>query len=68
MVFIFPIAIWLGIITIISLFTTLSLGIAVHIFNKNVFRYHMFFAFFTASVALVHLVFAVLLWFYGIVI
>lgn len=68
MVFIFPLAIWLGILTIISLFTTLSLGIAMYNFKKDVFKYHRFFAFFTASIAIIHFIFAVLLWFYGIII
>jgi hypothetical protein len=68
MVFIFPLAIWLGIVTIISLFTTLSLGIAVFYFRKNVFKYHKNLAFFTAIVAIIHLIFAVLLWFFGVLI
>ena len=63
-----PLAIWLGIITIILVFTTASLGIAVHIFKKNVFRYHKFFAFTTLVFAAIHATFAILLWFYGIVI
>lgn len=61
-----PLAIWFGILTIISLFTTASLGIAVHKFNKNVFRLHMFFAFLTLTLAIIHLIFAYLLWFKGI--
>jgi hypothetical protein len=61
-----PLAIWLGILTISSLFTTLSLGIAMFYFRKNVFKYHRFFAFLTAFLAIAHLIFAVLLWFYGI--
>jgi hypothetical protein len=68
MVFVFPIAIWFGILTIISLFTTLSLGVAFHKYHKNVFKYHRFFAFLTGALALVHLVFAYLLWFMGIII
>lgn len=68
MVFYFPLAIWLGIATIVSLFTTLSLGIALHNFHKNVFRYHRFFAFFTGLMAIIHMIFAILLFFYGIVV
>jgi hypothetical protein len=68
MLFNIPIAIWLGIITFISLFITFSFGIAMHHFKKNVFRYHKFFAFFTVSVAVAHVIFAILLWFFGIVV
>lgn len=63
-----PLAIWLGFATIISLFTTASLGIAMHFYNKNVFKYHRFFAFSTLTLAVFHLVFAFMLWFLGIVI
>ncbi len=66
MLFNIPTAIWLGIITFISLSITLSFGIAMHHFKKNVFKYHRFFAFFTLSIAIVHAIFAVLLWFFGI--
>jgi hypothetical protein len=63
-----PLAIWLGFLTISSLFTTVSLGISMFYFRKSVFKYHRFFAFLTASLAIIHLIFAVLLWFFGIVI
>jgi hypothetical protein len=68
MVFVFPLAIWLGIITIIFLFTTLSLGIALHVFGKNVFKYHRLFAFLTASAAVIHMIFATLLYFFNMLI
>jgi hypothetical protein len=68
MVFVFPLAIWLGFVAITSLFTTVSLGVSMYYFKKNVFKYHRFFAFFTASIAVVHFIFAVLLWFYGVLI
>ena len=61
------VAIILGIATFISLFTTVSLGIAYHTFKKNVFKYHRFFAFTTASLATVHAIF-VYLWLSGIVV
>jgi hypothetical protein len=61
MVFIFPLAIWLGIAAIISLFTTLSLGVAYYHFKKNVFKYHRFFAFLTGAIAVIHAVFAMML-------
>jgi hypothetical protein len=63
-----PLAIWFGILTIISLVITGILGLAVYKFKKNVFKYHMFFAFLTISLAIVHLIFGVMLWFFGIVI
>lgn len=63
-----PLAVWLGILTITSVFTTAGLGIAMHVYNKNVFRYHKFFAFLTITLALIHAIFALLLWFFGIVI
>jgi hypothetical protein len=61
-----PLAIWFGVATIISLFITLLLGIAMHKFRKNVFRYHMFFAGLTGTLAIVHLILAYMLWFMGI--
>ena len=63
-----PVAIWLGLSTISSLLITFSLGIAMFYFQKNVFKVHRFFAFLTVILASVHLIFAVLLWFFGIVI
>ncbi len=60
-----PLAIWLGILTITLLTITLSLGVALHFFRKNVFKYHMFFAFATGISAVVHVIFAVALWFFG---
>lgn len=66
MLFGIPTAIWLGFLTIISLFITLSLGIAMHNFKKNVFKYHKFFAFLTGIIAIIHMIFAILLWFFGI--
>jgi hypothetical protein len=61
-----PIAIWLGFLTYACLATTVSLGIAFHVFNKPVFKYHRFFAFTTITIATIHLVFAFLLWFMGV--
>ena len=63
-----PLAVWFGILTITSLFTTLSLGIAMHVFKKPVFKYHRFFAFLTGTLAVIHLIFAFMLWFLGIII
>lgn len=63
-----PLAIWFGILTIASVFTTASFGIAVHVFRKNVFKYHKFFAFLTMTLAVIHAILALMLWFFGIVI
>ena len=63
-----PTAIWLGFVTLISLFVTLSLGVAMHRYKKNVFRYHRFFAFFTGTIAVIHAIFAIALYFFGILV
>ncbi len=63
-----PTAIWLGLLTILSLFVTFSLGIAMIKFRKDVLRYHMRMAFITITLAVIHLVFAVALWFFGVAI
>lgn len=63
-----PLAVWFGILTLISLFITFSLGIAMHVYKKPVFKYHKIFAFITITLAFFHAVFALLLWFFGIVI
>jgi hypothetical protein len=68
MLFDVPTAIWLGIATISSLLITFSFGIATFHFQKNVFKFHRFFAFLTVILGSVHLVFGVLLWFFGLVI
>ena len=63
MIFGLPLAVIFGILTIISLFTTASLGIATHVYKKNVFKFHMFFAFTTLTLALIHLI-LVFMWLY----
>jgi len=63
-----PLAVWFGMLTIILLFVTASLGVAVFKFHKNVFKYHKLFAMLTVGFAIIHLVLAVMLWFFGIVI
>jgi hypothetical protein len=68
MIFAIPLAIIFGILTVVSLFITASIGIAVHIYNKNIFKFHMFFAFLTLTLAIIHLIFAYLLWFRGVAI
>lgn len=63
-----PLAIWMGFLAAILLFVTLFLGIAVFHFKKNVFKYHKIFAFLTALVVIAHIILAISLWFFGIVI
>jgi hypothetical protein len=62
-----PLAIWLGLLAITLLFATLFLGVAM-MHGKASLKYHKAFAFATGAAALVHLVFAVLLWFYGVMV
>jgi hypothetical protein len=57
----FPLAVWFGIITIISLVITAVFGILFHNYHKPVFRYHKFFAFFTIIIAIIHII-LVILW------
>ncbi|MDO8528536.1 MAG: hypothetical protein Q7S06_01430 [Nanoarchaeota archaeon] len=61
-----PLAIWLGFLTFGCLITTASFGIAFHVFHKNVFKYHKFFAFLTIGLATTHFILAGLLWFFGV--
>jgi hypothetical protein len=61
-----PLAIWMGILTITLLFITLVLGIAVIRFRKNVLKQHKILAITTACVAIIHMILAALLWFFGI--
>ncbi|MFH0832864.1 MAG: hypothetical protein V1900_04045 [Candidatus Aenigmatarchaeota archaeon] len=63
-----PLAIWFGIITVISLFITAYFGIAMYIFKKPVFKQHKIFAFITVILAVVHSILAAMLWFFQIVI
>lgn len=59
-----PLAMWFGILTIISLFVTLGLGLAVHKFQKPLLPQHKAFAMATVSLAIVHLVLVILLFFF----
>jgi len=68
MIFGIPLAIILGIATIISLFITASLGLIVYKFHKPVFSYHKLFALIAISLAVVHSILAYLLWFRGVLI
>ncbi len=61
-----PLAIWFGILTIISLFITALFGLLTYKYNKNLFKIHITFAFITLALAIIHLVFAYLLFFKGI--
>lgn len=65
MLFGIPLAIYLGVATIISVFITASFGIAMHVYKKDVFNHHKFFAFTALTLAVIHAVFAFMLY-YGI--
>ncbi|MDD5193111.1 MAG: hypothetical protein PHF67_00845 [Candidatus Nanoarchaeia archaeon] len=63
-----PLAIWFGILTIITVFITASFGIATNVFHKDVFKYHKIFAFISLTLAVIHAILAIMFWFYGIAI
>jgi len=67
MLFNIPFAIWLGIAALISFTATISFGIAMFYFKKKVFKLHRIFAYITLIIVLIHVIFAILLWFLGIV-
>jgi hypothetical protein len=50
----FPITIFFGILTIISLFITTALGLIYHYLHRPVFRYHKLFALITVILAIIH--------------
>jgi hypothetical protein len=68
MLFNVPFAIWLGIAALISLVATMSFGVAMFYFKKKVFKVHRIFAYLTIIIVIIHVIFAILLWFYGLVI
>lgn len=63
-----PLAVWLGALTFTSLLITLALGVAVQVYKKPLLKKHMLFAKITAVLAVVHVTFAILLWFFGVLI
>jgi hypothetical protein len=68
MVFVFPLAIWIGILTFISFIITLFLGLSVYKFNKPWIKVHLTFAGITFVLAIIHVIFVVLLFYFGYVI
>lgn len=68
MIFGFPLANIFGMLTGLSLFLTAGFGIAYHVYRKQVFGYHKFFAFLTLTLAVIHMVLATLLFFGKLVI
>ncbi len=67
MVFLIPLAIWFGFLTFIFFVTALILG-TLALKGKVKISTHRAFAITTLIIALIHIVFAILLWFFGIVI
>jgi len=63
-----PLAILFGILALLSFVITLSLGVARSYFKKNFFKYHRIFAYLTIIFVIIHLAFAILLWYFGIVV
>ncbi len=45
---------WMGIVLLVSILTTVSLGIAMAVFGKDVFLAHMIFGGLSAALAIVH--------------
>ncbi|MEK6906659.1 MAG: hypothetical protein AABW81_03490 [Nanoarchaeota archaeon] len=68
MVFIFPLAVWFGILTILSLFTTACFGILTYKYKKPFFKKHMSFAFLTLVLAIIHAILVILWIYFGIII
>ena len=68
MFFNIPLAIWLGLLALLSFFITISFGLAFFYFKKKVFKYHRFFSYLTVFIVIIHVIFAVLLWFFGMAI
>jgi len=63
-----PLALWLGMLTLILLVIAFSLGIAVMKFGKPVLKHHVRMAVIAMSLAVVHAIIAALLWFFGLAI
>lgn len=62
----YPLAMWIGIITFISLSLSIAFGIALHKYHKPVFRYHMLFAFLTIILAAIHVILVILMLYFGV--
>jgi hypothetical protein len=67
MVFLIPLAIWLGMLTFVFLVITAILGILV-LKGKAKFECHRTLAIITICLAVLHVIFAILLWFFAVVI
>jgi uncharacterized membrane protein len=63
-----PLAIWFGFATGAFFILTVTFGILFFYFKKPLFPYHKYFAFITIALAVIHIILAVLLWFFGITI
>jgi hypothetical protein len=57
--------IWAGILALIALLIQTGLGVAMTVFNKPVLKYHKIFGFILLIVAIIHVVLAIMLWFFG---
>ena len=66
MLFNVPLAIWLGIVALIILGATMAFGVAMFYFKKKVLKLHRIFAYGAILIVIIHITFAILLWFYGL--
>lgn len=66
MLFGIPLVIWFGFLTIIGLFAAAVTGVMMVYFRKPVLGWHKVLALLTVILAVVHAVFAFLLWLFGI--
>ena len=63
-----PLVMWLGLLGLILLGITLILGLKVQKGRYELLVYHMLFAKFLIAIAVVHLIFALLFYFFGVTI
>ena len=63
-----PLVMWLGLLGLILLATTLFLGMKIQKGRYELLVYHVLFAKFTIAIAAIHLIFALLFYFFGVTI
>ena len=63
-----PLVMWLGLLGLILLVTTLLLGMKIQKGRYELLVYHVLFAKFVIAIAVIHLIFALLFYFLGVTI
>lgn len=63
-----PLAIWFGFVALIFLIITLIFGAGRKYFKQKGFKYHILFAIISIVLLIIHVILAVSLWFFGIVV